>query len=121
MKRLLKKFLWVEMSLVAVLVLMNSSSVLAQAAAPASAVVTKPTTGPSQKMLDHALTPETRQTLQEAMDSVDTTTPPAPTSDKQAMVGPGEALVMDGTKVTRIPYASLPDPVKKALSTDFPH
>jgi hypothetical protein len=68
---------------------------------------------PSQKMLDSALTPETKQTLQDAMNSVNPATmvPAVNALD----LGPGEAAEMDGTKASRIAFAQLPNSLRAAL------
>lgn len=66
----------------------------------------------TKKMLAGALTPKTRQTLQEAMDSEmggDSST------GREITLGPGEAAQMDGTSAAKVAFDSLPSPVKNAL------
>ncbi len=76
-------------------------------------VVTKPT-GESAVKLDEALSPQTRETLQKAMDSMDPTAAPT-SSATEASADANEALVLDGKTVEHIPFSSLPAPVKSAL------
>jgi hypothetical protein len=106
--KLIKKLLFT----LAVITSLAGFSAPAQTAAPAPAIGPA-TTGVSKTILAKALTPETRQTLQEAMDSYD----PLPASGPMVMIGPGEGAELDGAKVSRVPYDSLPAPLKAALVT----
>jgi hypothetical protein len=69
-------------------------------------------TGDTKRILANALTPQTRQTLKEAMES-EPGTSSAPSS--QVFLGPGEAAQIKDKTATKIDYASLPKPVKGAL------
>jgi hypothetical protein len=100
-------------------------SAVAQSAAPTTPVGPGQTkslgaapngAAPSQKMLNDALTPQTRQTLQQAMDSVDPATLAVPAT--KLSIGPGEAAELDGKKISPIAYSALPAPVRSALSGD---
>ena len=104
--------------LAVVLTCLVGFSALAQNASPA-APVGPGNTDTTKKMLANALTPETRQTLQQAMDSVDPTTLLIPGT--ALTLGPGEAAELDGAKADRIAFASLPAPVRNALSGDAHH
>jgi len=68
---------------------------------------------PTKKMLDNALSPETRNTLQDAINSVD----PAAVAltANQLDLGPGEGAELDGTTVTRVDFAHLPARLRAAL------
>jgi hypothetical protein len=70
---------------------------------------------PSKKMLNDALNPQTRQTLQQAMDSVDPASLVVP--ETSLTLGPGEAAEIDGTQASKIAFAKLPALVRSALST----
>ena len=72
------------------------------------------TAAPTKKMLDDALAPQTRQTLQQAMDSIDPATLAVPVT--KLSIGPGEAAELDGKKINPIAFSALPAPVKDALS-----
>jgi len=74
---------------------------------PAQGVNGAPVDAPHQA-LNAALTPETRQTLLDAMNSVDA-------GPSEITVGPGEAAELDGTTAAKIDFAKLPDQVKRAL------
>ena len=77
------------------------------------------TTGDAaHKKLDGALTPKTRQTLQEAMDSAASTPSAKSSTDSAVTIGPGEGAQMDGSKVDKVALKSLPAPVKNALDGD---
>ena len=78
----------------------------AQGVAPAGgSVVTK-------NILAGALTPQTRQTLQEAMDS-DSAADPG--NGREVTLGPGEAAQLDGTTADKVAFGSLPPAVRTAL------
>ena len=74
---------------------------------PAQGVNGAPADAPHQA-LNAALTPQTRQTLLDAMNSVDA-------GPSEVTIGPGEAAELDGTNVDKIDFAKLPDQVKRAL------
>jgi hypothetical protein len=70
------------------------------------------TGGQPKKMLDQALTPQTRRTLQEAMNSAPSEgTKP----NREVTLGPGEGAKLSGSNAEKVPYKTLPAPVKKAL------
>jgi len=71
---------------------------------------------PSGKKLNSALTPETRQTLQEAMDSVDPATLVDSGSSREVTLGPGEGAEIDGTGINRVAFDRLPGLLKNAMS-----
>ncbi len=68
----------------------------------------------TQKQLDNALTPETRQTLQQAMEAMDPSTNNSAATTME--LGPNEGAVIDGHQVTRIEYARLPARLRAALT-----
>ena len=76
---------------------------------PAQGVTGAGAGGATKKMLDNALTPQTRQTLQDAMNSV------GPDAAGAITVGPGEAAQLDGAGATKVDFDTLPDSVKNAL------
>ena len=80
-------------------------SARAQSPAPSSGG----TTDPSKAILANALSPQTRQILQEAIDEADAST--SSTLD----IGPGEGAELDGTKADRVDFAALPGPLRDAL------
>ena len=67
------------------------------------------------QVLNSALTPETRQTLQEAMNSYGSAAADNSGAAGEVILGPGEAAQLDGTTVGRIAFDTLPDRVKGAL------
>jgi hypothetical protein len=75
--------------------------------------------GASKRILDHALTPQTRQTLQEAMDSE--SSKPGRAARNEVSLGPGEAAQLKGRTATKIDYGSLPKPVQGALGGTVHH
>jgi hypothetical protein len=75
--------------------------------------------GASKRILDHALTPQTRQTLQEAMNSEPSGSTKA--SPREVSLGPGEAAQLKGRTATKIDYGSLPKPVQGALGGAVHH
>jgi hypothetical protein len=86
-----------------------------------SHVVGPATGGQPKKMLDGALTPETRQTLQEAMNSSGPDTSSKSTSSHEVTIGPGEGAKLDGAKAEKVSYSSLPAPVRNALGNGVQH
>jgi len=68
---------------------------------------------PTKQLLDDALSPQTRNTLQDAINSVDSAA--VVVTDKQLDIGPGEGAELDGTKVVRVDFASLPARLRIAL------
>jgi hypothetical protein len=68
---------------------------------------------PPAHVMANALSPQTRQTLQEAMNTVNTASTPMLTD---MIVGPGEAVEMDGATIDQISFNSLPDVMKTALN-----
>ena len=66
---------------------------------------------PQHQAPDGALTSETRQTLQEAMNSM----PADDSAGSEVILGPNEGAEMDSTHVNKIDYASLPASIKDAL------
>lgn len=75
--------------------------------------------GASKRILDHALTPQTRQTLQAAMDSE--SSKPGRAARNEVSLGPGEAAQLKDKTATKIDYGSLPKPVKGALGGTVHH
>jgi hypothetical protein len=71
-------------------------------------------TGKPKKALDDALTPETRQTLLDAMNSSTPTGKPA--ASHEIILGPGDAAKVGDSKAEKVSYKSLPAPVKNALA-----
>lgn len=131
-KILFKKLMGGELLVGSVFVCLFAVSALAQSA-PSSGQIPAGSSGsisPSQgigpantevsnKILGSALSPDTRQTLQEAMDADDAATSGSAVSGTALELGTGEAAVIDGTTVKRIPYDSVPEPLKKALAAGF--
>ena len=127
MKSFLKKILFAEMILAGVLVFSIGFSAPAQTTAtqitpgttgsnaPAQGIG-GPGTGVTKQALDSALSPETRQTLAEAMKSVDPTAMVASGPANVLTVEAGEGAVLDETGVHLVSADSLPQKLKDALA-----
>ena len=126
LKKVLGKIIRIEIGLTAALVGLIGISALAQNSGTTGQIVPgatgsiTPTQGvtptavkPPPHLMDDALSPQTRQTLQEAMNSVEAPVVTMP-------VGPGEAVELDGTTISKVSFDNLPAAVKNALGTE-PH
>lgn len=117
MKRIIPKLAPGVFWLAATLVSSVAISALAQSASPSGQI--GPGT-PSNPTLKSALAPQTRQTLLEAMEAVDSPALGNPAdSSKEVMLSWGECAKIDQTGVTRVPFVSVPAQLKAALNGDI--
>jgi len=130
MKKFLKKLISNEALLAGLMAVGMGLSALAQSQGPTTSGQIGPgtagTISPTQgvtpaapdkphQVLNSVLTPQTRQTLWEAMNSVAPVSAGNSGTGSEVTIGPGEGAELSGTTIDKVAFESLPATVKGAL------